>query len=1395
MGNGFSSGWGGGSCPTGNGNFSFFTASAGTTLRSNDLIPNGTGNQFWRFGIDWGGTTAQRTQTIGSDVTVTPNTKYTLNSSCTTSGSIRYNVSSTLNRYVFKTLDGGTNPTGTWVFFEIGGTIRTFSSHTAPSSPTPGLSRRLTVTMSGTFNAGQSAYIRYHTGAGFSSATISELNYSGSGNDYFVDIPASVNAAGTTITYYFFTSGNGLTISNTDADLFSINVLNNSGSNYNYTVSSSGWTAQSAGGNWSNGSTWNTGVAPPTNINLGTVTINQNTVVDQSAIVTGLTFAASRTLTINSGVTLTTTGAWSSASTNPIAINGTLAVGGGTFSNTAINTVSSTGNVQINTGGFISGGTFTYNSGATLTFNASTAYAVNNTDIFWPVTNGPTNVSVLQGGLTLNSASRTVSGTFSTAATVTLTSSTLTLSGTCQINAGGGFANSPTYSGTSSTLVYNTGTAFNTSNEWNGGGSTSPTIGTGVPGNVIIQNSGTSVTLTGARGTPGNVTISTGAVLNLGGSSGQDLYLAGNFLQNGGSGGLINNGRAVYFVGSATQIISASGGTAFFDFLIINKSGGSVQLSNISPATDITINTTTGNFLQLLGTGSLDLNGRRLNLNNNGGLIYVDGSRSITSTATGASIEVNGNKFIGNNGGVGSLSIGANVTVNINANGQLDFGRSGSTYITTLNGTLSINSSTNCFVRDNPPIYASGSILHYNTGGTYGRGREWFVTGSTPTTPTAGYPFHVILSKALTELDISNSGDATNRWANGTAAYAAGNLTVNSGAAILLTNMKGTQFTPRVVFGGDVFVNNGGFVTFAGLINGFLGCVNYFNYEGATTTLTDFDAPSGNVGADIRVTGNFSSPGAFNCNKRAIFFTGSASNQTVSSTTPFINYVVVDKSAGKVTMLGNLIIDGINGNSNALVLSSTTSILDINGNKLTLGATGVNSTISGSGYIRGSTSSKLEILGTGAFGTINFDPSSDGTTNVLDDFTINRTSTGTVTLGTRLHISGFIRPNNGSLVLGNNDLVLQSRTIANTGKLAKIPQTITSTIPFNFSGTGRIIAERFTNSTRRGYRNLTSNGIMGEGTLPDGSIWANWQESATSTNYNPNPGFGTHITGDAGNGWNLSVNDATGIDYTYTGNPSLWTYTTGDAWQKVTNTKTKRLFPFEGYYIIIRGNRAHNLNGQPGGDLVVNNSTTVLRNRGLLVYGNVTLRSDADPVYSVIGGSAVTSSFRLNKFNSTSANWGYSLVGNPYACTIDWGTVYSRSVALRPNLSASYTFWMQTAGANEGSWVTVDNNGISSNPGANRYIQPGQAFFIKTLNQAAQAGEVTLSFTSDDMYDTDGTNLTSVFDNNEQKTKSLNILKSNLRRLDSTSFVHVDGAVTVTQEGGNNGFDGKDAQK
>ena len=122
----FSTGWGGGSCPTGSSNFNYFSPGFGSSFIGT-FTANGTGTQYFRFGIDWSGTTAQRTINIGSDVTVSPETPYVLNSSCTTSGALKYNVPNASYKYVFKTKDAGATPAGNIIFFEIQGDVRTIS--------------------------------------------------------------------------------------------------------------------------------------------------------------------------------------------------------------------------------------------------------------------------------------------------------------------------------------------------------------------------------------------------------------------------------------------------------------------------------------------------------------------------------------------------------------------------------------------------------------------------------------------------------------------------------------------------------------------------------------------------------------------------------------------------------------------------------------------------------------------------------------------------------------------------------------------------------------------------------------------------------------------------------------------------------------------------------------------------------------------------------------------------------------------------------------------------------------------------------------------------------------------------------------------------------------------
>ena len=237
VGSGFSSGWGS-TCtnPTGT-DYTYLNTSSGGTFTTGDLTPKGTGNQYWRLAIGWSGTYYQINSGSTTDLAVTPGTKNSSVVSCAEMGAWYRNVSSLNNRYVFKTLNAGTTPSGTWVFFELGGASATVSS----VSQNPVASTVFTVdpvvvtaTLSGAFPTGQGAYLRFSTD-NFATSTVVPMT--GSGTSYKATIPAQV--ANNAVKYYVFTSGSGLNISATDADLYSINWNAgslNGGSNYSYSV-------------------------------------------------------------------------------------------------------------------------------------------------------------------------------------------------------------------------------------------------------------------------------------------------------------------------------------------------------------------------------------------------------------------------------------------------------------------------------------------------------------------------------------------------------------------------------------------------------------------------------------------------------------------------------------------------------------------------------------------------------------------------------------------------------------------------------------------------------------------------------------------------------------------------------------------------------------------------------------------------------------------------------------------------------------------------------------------------------------------------------------------------------------------------------------------------------
>ena len=97
VGTGFTDGWG--SAGNTNTNYEYFSASTGNSYISTQNA-NSTGDNYFRFGVDWGGTVKQLTITHGSDISISAGNEYTLNTENTSSGSMIINASNTTDNYV-----------------------------------------------------------------------------------------------------------------------------------------------------------------------------------------------------------------------------------------------------------------------------------------------------------------------------------------------------------------------------------------------------------------------------------------------------------------------------------------------------------------------------------------------------------------------------------------------------------------------------------------------------------------------------------------------------------------------------------------------------------------------------------------------------------------------------------------------------------------------------------------------------------------------------------------------------------------------------------------------------------------------------------------------------------------------------------------------------------------------------------------------------------------------------------------------------------------------------------------------------------------------------------------------------------------------------------------------
>jgi hypothetical protein len=373
--------------------------------------------------------------------------------------------------------------------------------------------------------------------------------------------------------------------------------------------------------------------------------------------------------------------------------------------------------------------------------------------------------------------------------------------------------------------------------------------GGGLTANVNVAGSTTvtGVFTTNATGqliTAGSVSIAGTLTMNSDVTVGGDWTVAAAGVQN-------NNSKAVFFNGTGTQTIAkTAGGSVTFAYLVQNKASGDIVISS-SPATDVIIPSTAGAVFQMNNAGQFDLNGRTLTLSGTGGNIQVNTTaRTIKSGPTdnvaGGKIAITGTKVVTNSAGSGTLSLGVNVTTILTAG--LNFG----TNLTTVNGTLQINSGGS--VTTNAPIYASGSLLNLNTGGSfalYNNGGANEAAGwyrNTPSTGSAqtGVPWN---------FSITNSTAVTwNSISDGNPRYLNGDVSIGTGSSFTL----GTASLGDLYVRGN-FANSGTFSA-----NGRLVVMNGAGPKSLSGTLTGSSAfefltinkSSGNVNLSNDVTVN-----------------------------------------------------------------------------------------------------------------------------------------------------------------------------------------------------------------------------------------------------------------------------------------------------------------------------------------------------------------------------------------------------------------------------------------------------------------------------------------------------------------------------------------------------------
>ncbi len=1061
-----------------------------------------------------------------------------------------------------------------------------------------------------------------------------------------------------------------------------------------------------ASGNWSvastwekstdGGTTWAAAGAPPGSALGSTITIRNGHTVSQNQ---NYTSGSNNAIVVESGGTLNMTGAIGHFQFN------TMTVSGSVVRNHATNNY--VGAITINNGGkyvhAINGGTIqsiTWNSGSTLEITGVTDQIPTATGTYQNVIWNCANQDAVDTWSALETNFNTINGNFIIQNTGvgsliignTATNRTMTIGGDLIIS-GGAFAvkgagasggdvkltvngNYDQSSGMfrpSRRVMASTGSAtLELKGNFTLSGGTFENSSAAGLGSVLFAKTGTQVyTKTGGTiASAINFTVNSGSTLSMGtnvldGSTGTFTLSSGGGLETGHVSGITLTG--------ATGAIQVSGARTYSAAANYTYNGSSAQVTGLgfTGANNLTINNNAGVTLSF--SGSTSLAGTLLLT---AGVFTVGSGNTITVASGGAVSRTSGSLASGLGAGTftfsGTGTVSGTVGFNdVNIAGGVNFGSSGSS---TINGTLTINLGG--FVNTNAPTYASGSTLKYNSGGIYGRGSEW------STISGAGYPHHVQISNGTTLNLGANLGTATAR-------QIAGNLAIESGS-VLSMDIIGSVMTAALTVKGN-YLNSG------------------------TTNL------SSSSGGDLILEGNLTDNGTFAANGRAVFFHGANNQSVTSSDDPLdIDVVRFNKTGGEVILLQHLLID----ETADPVQFAGVSILNLNGKTATFGKASVASqiTMNSTSAIKGSATSTLSILGTGSFGTIRFDQTTPGTTNVLGTLSINRTSTGSVTLANALQIATGLVLTDGTLSLGANTLTINGGVSRTSGTI----NASAGTLAFGNASNLSLPTSLFTGNI------LNFNKTSGAGTLTvnDNIVVTNNMSTAVSTGalviapskqltvqgeLNNNGTFtlqndATFVQATTGNG--ITGNGTFNVEKALAGNSSTWNATSGRFWYMGVPMNAIARSCFGNYAAGSNRVWSYNEISKLYTD-IDNNATTLAAGMGY-VHRRAT---NETLTFSASGTNGLYSSdLTLNNLSRTpTSQVGFHLISNPYMAYLDWDAV------LRTNVEPTYYLRSHNNTANDLSALITynaltgleSNNSSISNSVDFSYLAPLQAIWVR----------------------------------------------------------------------------------